>query len=58
MEKLFIKMDKIKQRKRRYQAQFKNEGVSKGKVWVKKANMWLQYECYNTPNKADKFEWE
>ena len=44
-------------RKPRYQVARKNEGIFKGRVFVKRANMWLEYECYNMLNKPDKFVW-
>ena len=31
---------------------------SKGRVWVKKAGAWLNYEFHNDPKKTDKQEWE
>lgn len=44
-------------RKPRYQVQRKNEGVFEGKVFVKKANSWLEYTRFNTPNKPDIEVW-
>ncbi len=35
----------------------KNPGPFAGRVFVKRANMWLDYICYNTINKTDQFEW-
>jgi len=50
-------MSKKKTPKPRYQVQVKNEGKFEGKVWVKKANMFCKYICFNTPNKSNIFEW-
>lgn len=45
-------------RKPRYQVQVKNEGIFKGRKFVKKANAIVNYICYNTKNKPDIFIWE
>ena len=45
-------------KKPRYQAAAKNEGVFKGRKWVKKAGAFVNYTCFNTLNKADVFIWE
>ena len=28
-----------------------------GRKWVKKANLWVNYTCYNKPNQSDQQEW-
>ena len=47
----------MENKKKRTQVTKKNEGIFRGKVFVKKANMFQAYEKYNTFNKTDKEEW-
>ena len=40
------------------QVQSKNQGIFKGRKWVKRAHAYVNYICYNIPSKADEFVWE
>jgi hypothetical protein len=45
-------------KKPRYQVGNYRPGVYKGRVFVKKANMWLTYETHNDTKRPDIFLWE
>ena len=47
---------KIKSTHERVHVTTKNVGPFKGKVFVRKANMWLEYCCFND-GKTDIFNW-
>lgn len=42
---------------RRYNVKV-NQIINSGRVWVKKANMYLRYINYNTKDKTDIAKWE
>ena len=44
-------------KKPRYQVSVKQQGTFKGKVWVRKAGMFLEYAYFNDPKQPDIFNW-